>query len=251
MKIINRKIKLLMALCFTLVLPLGVFAAVPDIYVCSTGEVNLAYSGTYVLVTGDKVVWQKVDAAGAPIPSYTAQTLTYNGTASSTNLLVTGTTDLTTTGEHFWKAHVVSADPAACTGDVSNAIDIYMLPAFTVDVTPETSAYCVEGTTNTTKTVVTAAATIANSATLPTGVVLAYNWTGTTAGAGAVDGTDPKKFNMTATTVGTYTVVSNVVFDVTATGKTLKSPASGVCTATDSAEIKAAPKPGTPVITVS
>lgn len=249
MKTTSKTIRLAMAFCLLFILPMGVFAAVPDIYVCGTGSVTLAYTGSYTLVTGDKVVWQKVDAGGIPVSGSAAVTNTYSGTAGSADLTVAGGTDMTTAGEHFWVAHVISADPAACTGDVSAAIDIYMLPTFSVAVTPAATSYCVAGTTNTTKTVVSSLATPASG--LPTGVVFDYDWIGTTAGAGAVDGTDPKKFNMTSTTPASYTVTSNVKYNVSGTGKTLKSAGGTACTQAESTIITVAPKPGTPTITVS
>lgn len=249
MKTTSTTIRLAMAFCLLFILPLGVFAATPDIYVCGTGSVTLAYTGTYTLANGDKVVWQKVDAAGTPIGGSAAVVKTFDGTPGTGNLTVVGGTDMTTAGEHFWVAHVVSADPAACTGDVSALIDIYMLPSFTVDISPAATTYCAEGTTNATKTVVSAVATPAS--TPPTGVVFDYDWTGTTAGAGAVDGTDPKKFNMTSTTPAAYTVKANAKYNVTATGKALKSAGSDACIQSNSTTITVAPKPGTPTITVS
>lgn len=239
-----------MALCAMLILPLGAFAA-PDIYVCGAGTVTLAYTGTYTLATGDKVVWQKVDAGGTPVSGSPAQVIPYTGTVGSANLTVTGGTELNAPGDHFWVAHVLSADPAACTGDVSAAIDIYMLPAFTVDVTPATASYCVAGTTNLVKTVVSTVATPANSATLPTGVVFVYDWSSSPVGAGAVDAGDPQKFNMTSTTVGSYTITSNAKYSTTATGKPLKSPGGNACVESGTTTITVAPKPGTPTITVS
>ncbi|AOM75787.1 hypothetical protein [Pedobacter steynii] len=249
MKTTSKTIRLAVAFCFLFILPLSVFSATPDIYVCGTGSVTLAYSGTYVLATGDKVVWQKVDAGGVPVSGYTAVVNTFSGTAGSADLTVTGGTDITAAGEHFWVAHVISADPAACTGDVSTPIDIYMLPTFTVAVTPAATTYCVAGTTNTTKTVVSSLATPASG--LPANVVFTYDWNGTTPGAGTVDGTDSKKFNMTSVTPASYTVTSNVKYDVSATGKTLKSAGGTACLETGSTTITVAPKPGTPTITVS
>lgn len=249
MKTTSKTIRLAMAFCLLFILPLGVFAATPDIYVCGTGSVTLAYTGTYTLATGDKVVWQKVTAAGAPISGSAAVVKTFDGTAGTENLTVVGGTDMTDAGEHFWVAHVISADPAACTGDVSALIDIYMLPSFTVNISPAATSYCVAGTTNFTKTIVTALAD--PTATPPTGVVFDYDWTGTTAGAGAVDGTDPKKFNMTSVTPAAYTVKANAKYNVTATGKVLKSAGSDACVQSNSTIITVAPKPGTPTITVS
>lgn len=250
MKTTSKTIRLMMAFCFILALPLGVFAA-PDIYVCSTGTVTLAYTGTYVLNTGDKVVWQKVDGSGTPIPGSAAVVNTYTGTTGSADLTVTGGTELNAPGDHYWVAHVISADPGACTGDVSAAIDIYMLPTFTVTLDPTSATYCVAGTTNAIKTVITSTATPASGATLPTGVVFAYDWSSSPAGAGAVDPADPKKFNMTSTTVGSYTITSNVKFDVSATGKVLKSPGGNACVESGTSTITVSPKPGTPTITVS
>lgn len=246
MKTTSRKFKLMMAFLAVLILPLGAFA-VPDIYVCGAGTVTLAFTGAYTPVNGDKVIWQKVEADGTT-PIGAAIVKPYSGVGTG-DLVLTGTTDLTTAGDHYYRAHVVSADPATCTGDVSNAIDIYMLPTFTVDVTPATASYCVEGSTNTVKTIVSASASPAS--TLPAGVVFAYSWSSTPAAAGAVDAGDSKKFNMTATTVGSYTVTSSVTFDVSATGKTLKSASGTPCTQTGSTTITVAPKPGTPVISVS
>lgn len=248
MKTTSKKIRSIMAFCAMLILPFGAYA-VPDIYVCGAGTVTLAYTGTYTLVSGDKVVWQKVTAAGVPVSGSAAQVVPYDGTPGSGNLVVTGGTDLPVAGDHYWVAHVVTADPATCTGDVSALIDIYMLPAFTVAVTPATASYCAEGTTNLTKTIVTTAATPAS--TLPAGVNFVYDWSSTPTGAGSVDAGDPKKFNMTTTTLGSYVVTSSVKYSTTVAGKPLKSPGGNACVETGTTTITVAPKPGTPTITVS
>jgi hypothetical protein len=230
---------------FFFFLPCAAFAA-PDIYVCGSGQVTLKYTGGHTLVAGDKVIWQEVDASGTPLPAVGAVSKTYSGNATDTDYLLTGTTDLTSAGDHYYRAHVVTADPAQCSGDVSTAIDVYMLPTFTVDLTPASATYCADGTTNNTKTVVTAAATPASA--LPTGVVFSYDWAGSN--GGTVDGTDASKYNMTTTTVGSYTVTAKADFNVTATGKPLKSSAGG-CGQSGSTTIKVAAKPGTPTISVS
>lgn len=230
-------------------LPIAALAA-PDIYVCSTGSVTLAYTGTYALVANDQVIWQKVDNTGAPISGSAPVVKTYT-TAGTENLTVTGGTELDVAGDHFWVVHVVSASGASCTGDVSDPIDVYMLPAYTVAVTPATASYCLAGSTNTTKTTISALATPANSATLPAGVDFNYAWVTTPGtGVGAVDSGDSKVFNMTAATAGSYTVTSNVTYAVPA-GKTLKSPGGTPCTESGAATVTVTTAPAKPTITVS
>lgn len=250
MKKTSRKIKSILAFCLIFLLP-AVALADPAIYVCSTGTVTLAYTGAYTLASGDQTVWQKVDAGGTALSGSPAVVKTYNGTAGSENLTVTGGTELDAAGSHYWRVHVISASGASCTGDPSDPIEVYMLPAYTVQVTPATASYCIDGTTNTTKTVITSLATPANSATLPTGVDFSYAWvTVPGSGVGAVDGTDSKKFNMTTTTAGSYTVTSNVTYTVPA-GKTLKSPGGTPCTESGSTTVTVTAKPAKPVISVS
>lgn len=250
MKKTSRKIKLTLAFCLMFVFPIAALAD-PAIYVCSTGNVTLAYSGAYTLVSGDQTVWQKVDAAGTPLSGSAAVVKTYNGTAGTENLTVTGGTELDAAGSHFWRVHVLTASGAGCTGDPSDPIEVYMLPAYTVQVTPATASYCLDGSTNTTKTVISSLATPANSAVLPTGVVFNYAWvTVPGSGVGAVDGTDAKLFNMTTSTAGSYTVTSNVTYTVPA-GKTLKSPGGTPCTESGSTTVTVTAKPAKPTISAS
>ncbi|NRF37946.1 hypothetical protein [Pedobacter foliorum] len=244
------KIKLTIALLFAFVLPVSVLAATPDIYICGTGSVTLSYTNPdYTLATGDRVFWQKVDAAGVPIAGSAVVEKVVSATETGA-LIVTGGTDLTGAGEHFWKSHVISAAPGGCTGDVSSAIDVYLLPPFEVTLTPASSTYCEAGSTNTTKTIVTAAAAVTAGNTLPAGVDFAYDWSGSTTNAGTVDATDQTKFNMTSTTVGTYTITSKAKY-VAQGGKLVKGSTGTPCEETGSTTIKVTPKPGTPTISVS
>ncbi|MBB5436618.1 hypothetical protein HDC92_000282 [Pedobacter sp. AK017] len=250
MKKTSRKIKLVLAFCLVFLLPVAALAD-PAIYVCSTGTVTLAYTGAYTLTTGDQTVWQKVDASGTALSGSAAEVKTYNGTAGSENLTITGGSELNVAGSHYWRVHVISASGASCTGDPSDPIEVYMLPAYSVQVTPASAAYCIDGTTNLTKTVITSLATPANSATLPAGVNFNYAWvTVPGSGVGDVDVNDSKKFNMTTGTVGSYTVTSNVTYTVPA-GKTLKSPGATPCTESGSTTITVTAKPAKPSISAS
>lgn len=232
------KIKLTLALLFALALPTSMFAA--DIYVCGTGTVTLKYSGTYVLNTGDRVIWQKVDASGNPDGA--AVTTTYTTAATDTDLTLTGGSgDLASPGEYSYKAHVLTASPAECGGDVSTAVSVYMLPAITIDLGSGSSNYCAGAT----PTVITAAT---NAASLPTGFAVSLDWTGST--GGTVDGTDNTKFNMSATTAGSHTITVKATFNNTS-GKLLKSTTPGGCVSTGTKTITVSPKPGAPTITVS
>jgi hypothetical protein len=231
------KIKLTLALLFALAMPASVLAA--DIYVCGTGTVTLKYSGTYSLVSGDKVIWQKVDAAGDP--SGAAVEKIYTSAATDTDLLLTGGAgDLAVAGEVFYKSHVISSSSAACSGDVSTAVSVYMLPAITVDLGSTSADYC-SGATPTTVTATT------NAASLPAGFAVTLSWTGST--GGAVNGTDNTKYDMTSTTAGTHTVAVSATYENTS-GKALKTSAGG-CATTATKSITIAPKPAAPTITVS
>jgi len=233
------KIKLTLALLFALAMPASVMAA--DIYVCGNGTVTLKYSGAYTLVAGDRVIWQKVDAAGDPIGTSSAVTKTYTSAATDTDLELTGGAgDLASAGEAFYKAHVLTASPAECSGDVSSAISVYMLPAITVDLGSTSSNYCAGAT----PTVVTATT---NAASLPAGFAVTLSWTGST--GGAVDGTDNTKYNMSATAAGSHTINVSASFNNTS-GKPLKSGSTS-CATTGTKTITIAPKPAAPTITVS
>lgn len=256
MKTTIKTIKLTLAFCLLTLLPLSLFAAppAPGIYICGTGTVTLKYSGTYVLKTGDKVVWQKVvyDQTGTNFsasPGYTAITKTYNGTATDTDLTVTGglaADQLTTAGDHYWVAHVIGIDPIVCTGDVSDPVDVYMLPAYGLTLTPTASTYC----GNAAAVSLDALATPAGGATIPSDIEFEYDWTGTTAGAGAVDANDAKKFVMSATTAQDYTVVSNAKYK-SKTGLHVKSANDDGCKATKSETIKVIAAPTKATISVS
>lgn len=239
MKTSIQTIKLTLALLFALAVPTSMFAA--DIYVCGNGTATLKYTGTYVLATGDRVIWQQVDASGDPIATSAAVTTTYTSAATDTDLELTGGTgDLTSAGEVFYKAHVLSASPAECTGDVSTAVSVYMLPAITVDLGSTSSNYCAGAT----PTVITA---LTNAASLPPGFAVSLDWAGST--GGAVDGLDNTKYNMSATTAGNHNITVNATYNNTS-GKLLKS-GSVSCATTDTKTITISPKPSAPTITVS
>jgi len=253
------KFNLMLAICL-FALPISLFAAAPapEIYICGAGTVTLKYSGAYVLQTGDQVVWQKVTYnAGtddyAPAPGYSAVLKQYNGTASDTDLIVTGgsATDLLNApGEHFWRAHVIASSPIVCTGDVSPAINIYVLPTFTLALNSPITNYCNTGTTNNTKATVTA--TVTPGSTLPTGVSdFDYDWSGSTTGAGAVDPTDSKSFLMSSTTAGDYTIQAVAKYKTTYNGKNVKSQTGTPCEETKTTVIKVTNAPTQPTITVS
>jgi hypothetical protein len=247
MKTKIKTFKLTIALCLMFLLPMGVMAA-PIAYVCGSGSVALKYDGTspYTLVNGDLVIWQQVDDNGTPIGG--AISKTYNGTASSTDLVLTGGTELTTAGEYFYRVHVVASTAGSCTGDPADAISVYRLPAFTVALSSTVASYCAGGSTNSTPAVVTATATPA-SGTFPAGVSVTYDWAGST--GGAVDGTDNAKYNFGATnTAATYNVSAKGTFAVPS-GTLLKSDATAGCTATGTTSVIVTPVPGKPTITAS
>lgn len=233
------KIKLTLALLFALAMPTSIFAA--DIYVCGNGTVTLKYTGAYTLAAGDRVIWQQVDAAGDPISTSAAIPKTYTSAATDTDLGLTGGTgDLASPGEVFYRANVISASPAECTGDLSTPISVYMLPAITVDLGSTSSNYCAGAT----PTVITA---LTNATSLPTGFAVTLNWAGST--GGAVDAVDNTKYNMSAATAGSHTVTVNATYNNTS-GKLLKSGSTS-CTTTGSKTITVSPKPSAPTITVS
>jgi len=237
--------KLTVALCLMFLLPMGVMAD-PIAYVCGSGSVALKYTGTYTLVNGDLVIWQKVDGTGAPIGG--AVSKTYDGTAASIDLTLTGGTELTAAGEYFYRVHVVATTAGSCTGDPSDAISVYRLPAFTVALSSTVASYCAGGSTNSTPAVVTATATPA-SGTFPAGVSVIYDWAGST--GGAVDGTNNAKYNFgNANTAATYNVSAVGTFAVPS-GTLLKSDATAGCTATGTTSVVVTPVPGKPTITAS
>ena len=242
MKTQTTKIKLILAFCLFLLAPLGLFAA-PLAYVCGSGTVTLKYTGPYALMTDDQVVWQEVSAdgsttIGAPIVN------TYNGTAGSADLVLTGGGNLASVGEHFYKMHVLTNTPGGCTGDVSDAVSIYLLPGFSVALTPTTTTYCEAGGTNTAPSVITALATPASG--LPTGVKFVYDWTGST--GGSASGTDNNTYTMATTTVGTYPLTAKATFDTGAIP--LKSAAGAGCEESGTTTITVSAKPGKPTIQI-
>jgi len=256
MKTKTTKIKLRLTLGLMFLLPLGVFAVVPPdpaIYICGTGSVTLGYSSSspYSLQTGDKVLWQEVTSTGTPIGS--VQTKVYDASGpSSIALTLTGGTPITgevaigAAGDHYWIATVISA-LGDCTGD-NSTVNVYMLPGLTVELSPSATTYCEAAPTKATFTAVGKPAT---GTTLPTGIGFTYDWSGSDATAGAVDGIDNSKFNMTANTADTYNIAVKANFTVP-TGKLLKS-SSGTdgCKVSATATFKVTPKPGAPTITVS
>ena len=249
MKTRTKKIKLMLALSVFFLLPLGLFAA-PLAYICGTGSVTLKYTGTYTLLNGDRVIWQEVQADGiTPLSGAAAVSNTSNGVAGDADLILTGGGNLGAAGEHYYRMHVVTSAPGGCTGDPSDAVSVYMLPAYAVALTPTTESYCEAGATNTTKSVITALATPAGGATLPAGVKFVYAWAGST--GGTPSGTDNNTYSMTATTVGSYTVASQATFDVSgAGGAPLKSAAGSGCTESATTTIKVSAVPTKPTITI-
>ena len=252
MKTNSTKIKLFLTLCLMLTLPLSLLAFAapePSIFVCSDGAVKLKYSGGYTLVNTDQVIWQEVTFTGSTFAATAGVApviKTYSG-AGTADLDVNSGTELST-GAHYWVAHVISASGAGCTGDVSEPINVYKLPSFSVTVSPTTASFCLDGTTNLAKPQVTATVDPAVG-TLPTNVVFNYDWTGSTANAGAVN-TNVTKFDVTATAAADYNVTVKVTYNVTATGKLLKSPGDIPCSSSATAVIKATNKPAAPTITV-
>lgn len=241
-------------------LPLSSIADI-NIYVCSTASVTLNYAGGHTLVSGDRVVWQEFDASDNPVGSPTE--LEYTGDLSAVALPLSAVSDITALGSHFYKAYVLSANPANCSGDLSDPLEIYRLPDLTLDLSPLVSAYCAEASGAVAESEITATTTTQDGHTLPTDVLLAYSWSATKdavavdpiSSVGAAEDNNTTAldltnvFTMNATEIGEYAFSASVVYSAqSASGITIKGACSAASTAP--AVVTVTPKPGKPTITV-
>uniref|UniRef100_F4C3R1 Uncharacterized protein n=1 Tax=Sphingobacterium sp. (strain 21) TaxID=743722 RepID=F4C3R1_SPHS2 len=233
-----------------------------NIYICSTASATLNYVGGHTLVAGDRVIWQEFDGADNPIGAGPVE-LTYTSSLTDVALTLSAASDITTLGSHFYKAYVLSANPANCSGDLSDEVEIYRLPDLILDLTPLISSYCAEASGTTAESVITASTTTQESHVLPTDVLLAYNWSATKDGIAVTPissiGTAQTNntgglsltntFTMNATGVGEYSFSATVAYpSQSASGITIK----GGCSANSNtpAVVTVTPKPGKPTITV-
>jgi|GEM_PF-520939 len=260
MKKVNNFLKLGAIVGLICGLPLLSIADI-NIYICSTASVTLNYVGGHTLVAGDRVVWQEFDASDNPVGSPTE--LAYSSDVSDVALSLSAATEITGLGSHFYKAYVLSANPANCSGDLSDNVEIYRLPDLTLNLTSLVAAYCAEASGGVAESIITATTTTQNDHTLPTDVLLAYSWSATR-DAEAVDPissigiVEPNNttalaltntFTMNAIGIGEYAFSATVAYPVqSADGITIK----GGCSANSEANavVTVTPKPGKPTITV-
>jgi len=236
-----------------LTLPLQVVLAV-DIYVCGTETVTLKYSGGYELQSGDKLIWIKDGDGGEAVETV------YNGTPGSADYAVP-LAEITAPGSHTYTAHVMSPDPASCSGDVSNTVEIIRLPELTLSLDASLAQYCAEESgTDAGESTITATTTATS---LPAEILLEYSWTATKGGApvdplteiGTSEANNPtaqdltNTFTLTSSEDGVYAFNATVQYAAAdANGVTIKGGCS--YNSTEPATVTVTPKPGTPTITV-
>ena len=247
--------KLIALMLFLFVSPICAMAEVYPLYLCGGGTANLKPNTAVetALAVGDKVVWQEFTAADAPTGTSTTLTVATVGTAPAFSV-GTGTS----VGEHIWKVFVVAVNPNNCSGDLSDAFKMFVLPDKTLALTnPSAATYCENVATP--ASAIVATPTVATA--LPQDVTYLYAWTATKDGGTAADGTtigtatsDATTGTLTVntTTVGSYVIAASVKYKVP-TGSTLKSGDGADCVQAGSSTktIVVAPKPGKPSVTFS
>lgn len=219
---------------FLLLLLISVASASAEVY-----PVYLAGGGTVTLGpqesinAGDSVIW--VETTGG------VNNIVKNGTHLDKNYTTPAGLSV---GEHTYRVHLISADPAHCIGDPSVEYKIYVLPSTTIALNdPTAPLYCENVPTATSSFVATATPASA----LPDSITYAYTWMGTKDGVSVADITtwgDPNlsadtkscEFVFDTKTVGKYTLTAQLKYVVPA-GSLLK-------TADNAGDVKtSAPKP--------
>lgn len=261
----NLKTLKLIAIAFTLfALPFSASADAFDLYLCGAGTAGLspdvAVTGT--LKANDQLIWQEFsDAAGnTPIGNPTTVNVATDGVAPP--FTVTGLA----VGSHYYKVHVVTANPNACSGEVSDPFKVYSLPAPGVSLAaPTSTSFCEANSNPTTQNSVIIATATALAGVL-TDVTYGFTWSGTKDAAAITDVTTIGTIAAivpTAVNVNQYTLNSTAgkgayifkaaVNYVIPTGKGAFRGDTGIgCTAESAASptINITPKPGTPTIII-
>ena len=228
------------------------FAVIYDAYVCGQSTtVTLTTNVTLNNETTDVIKWfQVVGGVATPVK-----------TGSHTDRSFTTPTAVTLgEGAHIYRAQVLSANPQACEGEVSDNYDIYVLP-FTLTVTLSQDAntsWCQTSTTNNTSAITATAAPTGNTFALPEDVGYSFTWDVTKGGTAvtpgsSVDGTTPfttSVYTVTTTTPGLYSAKASVSYKVPA-GTTLLSGGNASCTVTSSAKtVEVIATPNKPTISI-
>lgn len=219
------------------------------VYICGDKSVKLHTPEESTLANGDKVHWFDENDNPIGLP------LTYSG-ANTTDLVIPTSLGV---GLHQYKTRIESL--GGCLGDPSDLYTIYKLPAKTLALTENRSAYCAEESNTIKDAIITATTTPAAS--LPAGFEYAYTWSVTKNGTpysplsdiGTSDDskTVENKFTMTVKDAGTYVFSATVKYVKTAanTGVFVQEDNDG-CSVSQTATqtITVTPKPVKPSISV-
>lgn len=245
-------------------LSLGAVAA-PDIYLTSKGSLKLKYAPTseYQLAIDDQVIWQKFEANGTPV-SGTEVPKTYalslEDVALELSQVDAAALEL---GSHYYKASIITANPASCGGDVSDAVEIYRLPDLEIALSTMLLEYCIDATTPESEVIATASAK--EGATIPAEALsFNYDWEvdkggvkvdpvsgiGTIEHQPAVETSElTTSFTLTTKDIGTYGFVANVKYaELALDGKTIKG--ASLASSITLLSVKVTPQLGKPTITI-
>jgi hypothetical protein len=161
-----------------------------------------------------KYHWYKIDAAGVKqeVTSQTGRTYTETSGAAG-----------------YYTYQVVTENANGCTSPLSDPLQIYVLPALTVNITTPTSSMCAVASNS---TVLTANVTPA------TGYTINYQWT-----RGGVD--------IPGATSSTYTVTNETTAATVTFGVKTSYALNSTCAATNTKDIVITPLPTKPAITAN
>lgn len=259
----NFKTLKLIAIAFTLfAVPFNALADSFDLYLCGAGTAGLSpdLAVTATLKANDQLIWQEFTSAGVPTGSPTTVNVATDGVAPPFTVTALAV------GAHYYKVHVVTANPTSCAGDVSPAFNIYALPAPGVTLAAPTTTFC-EANSNPTlqSSVITATATAL--APILSDVTYGFTWTATKDAAavadvttiGAISALDPLAVNINKFTLnntagkGAYIFKAAVQYVIPAGKGTFRGDNTAGCTAESAASptITVTPKPGTPTIIIA
>lgn len=247
-------LRLIAVAFFLFALPFSVLADSYPLYLCGGATANLKPDVTVEagLAVGDQVVWQEWSTADAPIGTATPLSVTVAGTAP-----VFTVSNSLSTGEHRFKVFIISASPNTCSGDVSPAFSLYVLPEATLALgTPSNASFCQGASNPTTQSSVIPANATAIAAAL-TDVSYAYTWTATKGGVAVGDVStigvaSGNTFTLNNTAgAGAYIFTASIKYVVAA--GVLKSGDTNGCvkTSAPSSTITVTPKPATPTIMIA
>lgn len=258
----NNILKLAVAASLVFGLSFGAMAA-PDIYLTKAGSVTLNFASAvgYTLQAGDKVMWQAFDDTDAPIGTLIEKT--YAASIADVALSLSGATEITDLGEHYYKAFIVTADPARCGGDLSDVIEIYRLPDLNVALAASIAEYCAENSADVggaVESVFTGTTTTEAGSSLPGDILLTYAWAAEKDAAPVADlsvigaaSTSPttsltSTFTLTTAVTGKYDFIASVEYALESnSGIKIKG---GSLVSSAAATVDVTPKPGKPSITI-